>query len=125
VSAKDLETGLSQSITVTASSGLTEDEIKEMAAESADFLVERRASEEFDGARQEAERIIRELEKMFDEVEKMVMGSEFGQEALAKAREIIKRALKAIDEKDLERLEAEVETLKRTQKMFKGVLGKA
>ncbi len=125
VSAKDLETGLSQSITVTASSGLTDDEIKQMARENEDYLVERRASEEFEGARQDAERIIRELERMFGEVEKMVTGSEFGQEALSKARDIIGRARVAVDEKNLEKLETEVETLKRTQKMFKGVLGKA
>ncbi|MCP4606707.1 MAG: molecular chaperone DnaK [Proteobacteria bacterium] len=125
VSAKDLETELKQSITVTASSGLTEDEIKQMARESESYLVERRASEEFEGARQDAERIIRELEQMFSEVEKMVIGSEFGQEALSKAREIIKRARTAIEEKNFEKLESEVDTLKRTQKMFKGVLGKS
>ncbi len=125
VSAKDMETGLKQSINVTASSGLTEDEIKQMAKESEDFLVERRESEEFEGTRQEAERIIRELERMFGEVEKMVTGSEFGQEALSKARDIIGRTRTAIEEKNFEKLVSEVETLKRTQKMFKGVLGKS
>ncbi len=125
VSAKDLETGLMQSITVTASSGLTDEEIKKMAEESEDFLVDRKASDEFEGARQEAERIIRELDKMFGEVENMVAGSEFGQEALTKAREIIHRARNAVEEKDLTKLNAEIDTLKRTQKMFKGVLGRA
>jgi molecular chaperone DnaK len=103
VSAKDLETGLKQSITVTASSCLTDDEIRQMANE----------------------RIIRELDRMFGEVEKMVMGSEFGQEALSKAHEIIRRARTAVKEGNLEKLAQEVETLKRTQKMFKGVLGKS
>jgi molecular chaperone DnaK len=125
VSAKDLETGLEQSITVTASSGLTEDEIRKMAEEGEEYLVERRSSEEFEGARQEAERIIRELNRMFDEVEKMVMGSEFGQEALAKARDIIERARAAITNRNLDQLNAEVETLRRTQKMFKGVLARS
>jgi molecular chaperone DnaK len=124
VSAKDLETGLKQSITVTASSGLTSQEIQKMAVESQDYLIERRASEEFEGARQEAERIIRDLDKMFDEVEKMVAGSEFGQEALIKAHDIIERTREAIKNYDYEQLSVEIETLKRTQKMFKGVLGK-
>ncbi len=124
VSAKDLETELKQSITVTASSGLTPQEIRHMAEESSDYLVERRASEEFDEARQEAERTIRELNRMFGEVEKMVMGSEFGQEALSKARDIITSAEAAIRDKNLEQLSSEIETLKRTQKMFKGVLGR-
>ena len=124
-SAKDLEHGKEHSIQVTASSGLTEEEIRQMAEESEDFLVERRASEEFESTRQEAERIIRELDRMFGEVEKMVKGSEFGEEALSKAREIISRTRSAISQKELERLEQEIETLKRTQKMFKGVLGRA
>ncbi len=125
VSAKDLETNLEQSITVTASSGLTDEEIHRMAEESRDFLVERQASDEFERARQEAERIIRELERMFGEVEAMVMGSEFGKEALEKARSIIERARRAIASKNMEELSAEVETLNRTLKMFKGVLARA
>jgi molecular chaperone DnaK len=124
VAAKDLETGQKQSITVTASSGLTPQEIKNMADEGGDYLMERRASEEFEGARQEAERIIRELDRMFSEVEKMVQGSEFGQEALTKAKDIIARARVAIESKNVEQLSSEIETLKRTQKMFKGVLGR-
>jgi molecular chaperone DnaK len=125
VSAKDLETGTKQSITVTASSGLTEDEIKTMAEDSKDYLVDRRASEEFDSARQEAEKIIRELDRMFAKVEEMVKDSEFGQEALTKARELIERAREAINSRDSERLSEVIDTLKRTQKMFKGVLARS
>jgi molecular chaperone DnaK len=125
VSAKDMETGTKQSITVTASSGLTEEEIKAMAEESQDYMVDRRATEEFDSARQEAEKIIRELDRMFAKVEEMVKGSEFGQEALSKARDLIDRARKAIDSRDVERLNEVTETLKRTQKMFKGVLARS
>jgi len=125
VSAKDLETGVKQSITVTASSGLTEDEIKSMAEESKDYLVDRRATEEFDSARQEAEKIIRELDRMFSKVEEMVQGSEFGQEALSKARDLIERARQAIESRDVDRLAEVTETLRRTQKMFKGVLARS
>jgi molecular chaperone DnaK len=124
VSAKDLETGTKQSITVTASSGLTEDEIRQMAEESQDYMVERRTTEEFEVLRQDAERTIRDLDKMFGDVEQMVQGSEFGQEALAKARDIIDRAREAIEAKDQEQLSGEVETLRRTLKMFKGVLAR-
>ncbi len=124
VSAKDLDTNLEQSITVTASSGLTDDEIFRMAEESRDFLVEKQASEEFERVRQEAERIIRDLERMFGDVEAMVMGSEFGKEALEKAQKIIDRARVAIAGKNIDELNAEVETLNRTLKMFKGVLAR-
>jgi len=125
VSAKDMETGLKQSINVTASSGLTQEEIKGMVEESKDYLVDRRSTEEFDTARQDAEKIIRELDRMFSKVEEMVTGSEFGQEALAKAKDLIERSHKAIETRDLQAMLESIETLKRTQKMFKGVLARS
>jgi molecular chaperone DnaK len=124
VSAKDLETGLKQSIQVTASSGLTSEEIKGMVEDSKDYLVDRRSTEEFDTARQDAEKIIRELDRMFSKVEEMVTGSEFGQEALAKAKDLIERSHKAIEARDVQMMLESIETLKRTQKMFKGVLAR-
>ena len=44
VSAKDLETGREQSITVTATSGLTEDELQKLVDSSQNYMVEVRAS---------------------------------------------------------------------------------
>src|SRR5207302_5090780 len=58
VRAKDLETGLEQSIQVTATSGLTRDEIKAMIDNAKDELVERRVTEELEAAKQEAEKLI-------------------------------------------------------------------
>src|SRR5262249_14863836 len=69
VSAKDLETGQRQSIQVTATSGLTPDEIKKMVDSAKDFMVERRTSEEFEAIRQEAEKLIVQIEQLFPEVE--------------------------------------------------------
>ena len=60
VHAKDMETGQHQSITVTASSSLTRDEIQQMVEQSHDFAVARRNSEETEQAKQEAERLIAE-----------------------------------------------------------------
>ncbi len=125
VSAKDLETGLKQSITVTASSGLTGEEIHKMAEDSHDYMVGRRASEEYDSIRQEAEKIVRDVERMFSKVEDAVKGSEFGTEALSKARDLIGRTQAAIEEGNVDRLGEALETLKRTQKMFKGVLARS
>ena len=48
-----------------------------------------------------------------------------GQEALSKARVLIDNAKTAIAEKDVAKLNDAVETLKRTQKMFKGVLARS
>ena len=46
-------------------------------------------------------------------------------EALSKARDLIDSAKKAIDDRDQSRLNEAIETLKRTQKMFKGVLARS
>ncbi|MFO8071904.1 MAG: molecular chaperone DnaK [Polyangia bacterium] len=125
VFAKDLETGLEQSIQVTASSGLTDEEIKKMAEESREYMVDRRADEQFEAARQEAEKIMRDIDRMFGKVEEAVQGSEFGQEALGKARDLLDRARSAIEAQNAEKLSEAIETLKRTQKMFKGVLARS
>src|SRR5450432_3836944 len=56
VHAKDLETAKEQSIEVTASSGLTREEIATMMDGAKDLMVERRTSEDFEAAKQEAEK---------------------------------------------------------------------
>jgi len=124
VSAKDLETGQEQSITVTASSGLTADEVKAMAADSADYLVERRATEEVEQKRQQCQRLIEDVEKLFPKVEDAVSGSEFGQDALGKAQAVISRANHAIDRQDMSGLIDAIDALERTSRMFKGVVAK-
>ena len=53
-----------QSITVTATSGLTEDEITEMMADATDFAVSRREDEAAEKVRQEAETLIAEIERV-------------------------------------------------------------
>ena len=50
VNAKDLETGESQSIQVTATSGLTQDEVQTMMEDAKDYMVERRTDEAFEAA---------------------------------------------------------------------------
>src|SRR5439155_16158776 len=68
VSAKDLETGMNQSITITARGGLTEDEVHRMTSENQEFLLEAKASEDFQKRRHEAERLLDEIEKLFPDV---------------------------------------------------------
>ncbi len=125
VFAKDLDTGKEQSITVTASSGLTEDEISAMMDDANDYAVARKADEEIEGAKQEATILVAEIEKLFPEVEKVVAGSDFGREALDKARVVIARAQTLMDRGDAASLKEHIDALQRTQRMFKGVVGKA
>ena len=124
VRAKDLETGLEQSIQVTATSGLTREEIKTMMDNAKDDLVDRRTSEEFEAAKQEAEKLIAEIEKLFPQVQQIVASSDFGRDAIEKARAIVEKARAAIERKDAAAVKEQIEGLTRTHRMFKGVVAK-
>ena len=124
VSAKDLETGREQSIEVTATSGLTEEEIEEMMENAKDYLVERRSSDEFEAAHQQAEKLVTDVEKLFPEVEKIVASSDFGREAIGKARKVLDQTKSAMENKELEALKEHSEALARTLRMFKGVVSR-
>ncbi|MDP9000403.1 MAG: Hsp70 family protein, partial [Myxococcota bacterium] len=124
VHAKDLETSKEQSIDVTASSGLTRDEIKNMMEGAKDYMVERRSTEEFEAAKQEAERIVGDIERLLPQVEQIVAASDFGRDAIDKARGIIAKTRSAIAKRDLVAVKAEIEGLSRTHRMFKGVVTK-
>ncbi|MBX3202240.1 MAG: molecular chaperone DnaK [Labilithrix sp.] len=124
VRAKDLETGLEQSIQVTATSGLTREEIKSMMDNAKDDLVDRRTSEEFEAAKQEAEKLIGEIEKLFPQVQQIVASSDFGRDAIEKARAIVEKARAAIERRDAAAVKEQIEGLTRTHRMFKGVVAK-
>jgi molecular chaperone DnaK len=124
VSAKDLETGQQQSIQVTASSGLTKEEVVKMMDDAKDYLVDRRTSDEFEGVRQEAEKLIADIERMFPQVEQIVASSDFGRDAIGKARGIVDRSRQAIGKKDAAAVKEQMESLTRTHRMFKGVVAR-
>ncbi len=124
VYARDVETGKEQSITVTATSGLTQDEIDAMMTGAQDYAVARRAEEVAEGAKQQAQTLIAEIEKLFPEVESVVADSDFGRDAIEKARAVVERARALIERNDAAGLREQVEALARTQRMFKGVVGK-
>ncbi|MCA9582944.1 MAG: Hsp70 family protein, partial [Myxococcales bacterium] len=124
VSATDLETGKEQSITVTASSGLTPDELNAMVEDAKDFAVSRRADEATEGVRQEAETLIADIEKLFPDVEAVVAGSDFGRDAIEKAKSVVGRTRSAMEANDMKMLEEQLEALARTHRMFRGVVGR-
>ena len=92
VSAKDLETGREQSITVTATSGLTEDELKDLVKQSQSYMIELRASEESERRRQQAEKLIDTIRGLFPQVQEAMSGTRFGRDAIAKAEAVVVRA---------------------------------
>ena len=124
VSAKDLETGIEQSIQVTATSGLTEDEIHQMMENAQEYLVQRKQSDENEAARQQAEKLVAEVEKLFPQVEAVVASSDFGREAIAKARGVLDRTREALARRDATATQETSEALARTLRMFKGVVAR-
>lgn len=124
VSAKDLETNQTQAIQVTASSGLTTNEIKLMADEARDFMVERKTDEAFEGARQRAETLIAGIESMFSEVEQTVGSADFGRDSLMKAKNTVLVARRAIDSRDAAAIREQLAHLERADKMFRGVVAR-
>ena len=125
VNATDLETGQAQSIQVTATSGLTQDEISDMMHDARDYLVERRTDEAFEAAKQEAETLISEIERLFPEVERIVGTADFGRDALEKARNAVDRCKRCIESRNSESVRDQIEHLERTERMFKGVVSRA
>jgi molecular chaperone DnaK len=124
VSAKDLETGQEQSIQVTASSGLTAEEIESMMENAQEYLVERRQSDEFEAAKQQAEKLVADVEKLLPDVEEIVASSDFGREAIGKAKGVLDATRAAIDAGDVNALKENNEALSRTLRMFKGVVSR-
>ncbi len=124
VSAKDVETGKEQSITVTATSGLTEAEIQEMMEESRDELISRKHNEEREARLGEAEDNLRELERLMPKVRQVIAASQFGHQALERAEDLIGRLKAAIANEDIGAIEELEESTRRTMNMFKGVVAK-
>lgn len=122
VHAKDVETGQAQSIQVTASSGLTPDEIRQMATDAQDYMVERRTDEEFEAAKQKVETLIAAVERLFEDVERSVGGADFGRDAVQKARRVVDMARSAIQGRQTSVIREHIEQLERTERMFKGVV---
>ncbi len=125
VHAKDLETGQAQSIQVTATSGLTQDEIKSMMENAKDYMVERRQDDEFEGLKQQAESLIAEVERLFPDVERVVGGADFGRDAMSKANRIVEATRSAIERGDVAAVKEQIEQLQRTERMFKGVVARS
>jgi molecular chaperone DnaK len=96
VSAKDLETGLEQSITVTASSGLTEQEIQWMVDASKNYEVEAKSREQIEAACQKLETLITKLDRAVQ-----AKGKKMQKELAKEAKKVIDNARRAIEFGDM------------------------
>ncbi|NOZ26116.1 MAG: molecular chaperone DnaK [Nitrospirae bacterium] len=113
VSAKDLGTGKEQSIKITASSGLTEEEIKKMAREAEEHAEEDRRKKALAEAKNEADNLVYSVEKSLKEYGDKVTEDERKEieEALENCRKVKETST------DIEEIKAAIEKL--TQASYK------
>ncbi len=106
VSAKDKATGKEQKITITASSGLSEDQIQDMVDDAEKF-------EEDDKKRKEAVEERNALEAMVLQTEKLISenGDKLPAEAKTEVESAVAGAKEALESQDAERVTAAKETL--------------
>ena len=122
VSATDLETGKEQSITVTASSDLTEEEIERMIEENEDYLMEVKRGEELEEHREDIRKSIREIRKLVSQAdESQVSDPDLLEQATERAMEVVEQAEDSIDEADLDELTQLEERVSRALQAFRGV----
>jgi molecular chaperone DnaK len=122
VSARDLQTGQRQSITVTATSGLTEDELKRILDENLDDALERKqVVSDFERRREAVEAVMREIEELVPAVSEALARSRFGKDAVQKAVGVIQRVRQALAARDIPALQASEDQLDRTLQLFKSL----
>lgn len=120
VEAKNLETGALQSIQITASSGLTGEELDTMVEEARDHEVTRKEDEAFEKVREQAEAILDEIDALRPQVEQAVADTDYASSAVADALRIAVLARSLIEQGDTARLEGELPGLNRTLRLFRG-----
>jgi molecular chaperone DnaK len=124
VSARDVSTGQQQSITVTATSGLTEDEMKRILDEQIDELLEKKqTTREFDLRKQRTQTTLEEIEALRPAVQEALERTRFGKDAVQKAEGVLARVKQAMDARDAAALSEQEESLERTLQLFKGLAG--
>jgi molecular chaperone DnaK len=122
VSARDVDTGQRQSITVTATSGLTEDELRRILDEQVDDLLERKATGgEVAERREHARARLRELEALLPAAQQALERSRYGKDAVLKVEAVAARVRAALEAQDAAALAREDDTLERALQLVKGL----
>jgi molecular chaperone DnaK len=121
VSAKDLGTGKEQSIKITASSGLSEEEIKKLVRDAEAHTEEDRKKKDLIEARNQADAMLYSVEKNIKE-----FGDKIDAAEKAKIEEAIVQMKKAIEGDDAEAIKAAQENLTNTShKLAEAMYAKA
>jgi molecular chaperone DnaK len=124
VQARDLQTGLTQSITVTATSGLSASELERILEEHRDELLSRRqAGGDGEPRRRTMAAVLRDVEALLPAADAALARSAFGRDAMGRARAVADRVRAALEAADDLALAAEEEPLDRTLQLFRSVAG--
>ena len=121
VSAIDVKTGLRQSITVTASSGLTEDEIQAAAKSNEDWLLGQKEDPDFQERKVKAEELFREFELLWPRLARAATNG-LGQDPLQRAQAALSVARLQVAQKEKEGLILSIDRLERMLGALKGAV---
>ena len=113
VSAKDLGTNKSQSITITSNTNLTDEEIEKMRKEAEEHAEE-------DKKRKEEADLINEAEQLVFQTEKSIkdLGDKITDDEKKETEELIKEVREAIEKKDVEEIKTKKEKLQEKAMAF-------
>jgi molecular chaperone DnaK len=121
VSALDVQTGARQSITVTASSGLTEEEIEKAAQANEDWMLGQKEDPQFQDRKARAEELFKEFEALWPRLTRAAQDG-LGQEPLQRAQAALSVARLQVAQKESEGLAASIDRLERILGALKGAL---
>lgn len=106
VSAKDLGTGKEQQITITASSGLSENEIDQMVKDAETHSDEDRKKREAIDLRNQADSLVYQTEKLLNENREKIPASD-----ISAIENAVKQTKEAIESNDADRIKAAIDDL--------------
>ena len=121
VSALDVLTGARQSITVTASSGLTEEEIKKATQANEDWMLGQKEDPGFQERKTKAEELFKEFETLWPRLTRAAQNG-LGQEPLLRAQAALSVARLQLAQKESEALGASIDRLERILGALKGAV---
>ncbi|HEY2031403.1 MAG TPA: molecular chaperone DnaK [Myxococcales bacterium] len=121
VSAIDVQTGVRQSITVTASSGLTEDEISRAAQANEEWMLGQKEDPNFQDRKTRAEELFKEFEALWPKLTRAAQNG-LGQEPLARAQAALSVARLQVAQKESDALASSIDRLERMLGALRGAI---
>jgi molecular chaperone DnaK len=121
VSAMDVQTGVRQSITVTASSGLTEEEIDKAARANEEWMLGQKEDPDFQDRKTRAEELFREFEQLWPALTNAAQNG-LGQEPLTRAQAALSAARMQVAQKESAALATSIDRLERMLGALRGAI---